>query len=130
MCVGGLLSPLQSAWSQETPVSGLKVGIGIDQGLGVTGQWQDFNGFIGIDAVAVDWLFARGQIPFEQTLFWYVGGGGFYDWDGEFGARLPLGAEMPLNERIDIYASIIPGFQVNKGSEFFLDVGLGIRYRF
>ena len=75
-------------------------------------------------------LFARGKFQIEETLYWYVGGGGFVDWDGDWGARVPVGAELPLNERIDIYAQIIPGFRVNHNAEFILDIGLGIRYRF
>jgi hypothetical protein len=119
-----------TAHAEENSLQGMKLGFGVDRGLGITGSISQFNGFIGNDGVAVDYLFKQEKLASEYPLHWYIGGGGYIDWDGDFGARLPVGAEFTFAENIDAYAQIIPDFRFNHDAEFGLGVGLGVRYRF
>ena len=118
-------------------LKGIKLGFGFDRGFGVTGSWRQFNGFVGNDGVAVDYIFKKQE--FKSTdpnfnvkgpLFFYVGGGGYVDWDGDFGARLPVGGEYYFAENLDVYVQLIPRLRFNHDAKFGLGAGLGMRYRF
>ena len=119
-----------TAHAEENPWKGLKLGFGADRGLGITGSLGKFNGFIGNDGVAVDYLFMKEKLESEYPLHWYIGGGGYVDWDGDFGARVPIGAEFAFAENVDAYVQAIPYLRFNHDAQFKLGIGLGIRYRF
>ena len=119
-----------TAQSEESALKGIKLGFGFDQGFGVTGAMGKFNGFIGNDGVAVDYIFKKQKLNEKDPLYWYIGGGGYFDWDDEIGVRLPIGGEFYFAENLDVYAQIIPRLRVNNDAKFALDVGIGIRYQF
>jgi hypothetical protein len=119
-----------TAYAEENPLKGIKLGFGVDRGLGITGSMGQFNGFIGNDGVAVDYLFMKEKLESDYPLHWYIGGGGYIDWDGDFGARVPIGAEFAFAENVDAYAQVIPDLRFNHDAKFGLGIGLGVRYRF
>jgi len=127
--------------AEENALKGIKLGFGFDQGFGVTATLGKFNGFLGNDGVAVDYIFIKEKLSEVdlEVLHWYVGGGGFIEWDGSFGARLPVGAELYFAENLDVYAQIIPRLKFNNNSnknrhndnvDFGLDFGIGVRHQF
>lgn len=118
--------------AEENALKGIKLGFGFDRGFGVTGTVGKFNGFLGNDGVAVDYILNRDtlKLELEGPVFWYVGGGVYGDWDGDAGARLPVGAEWYFTKRLDAYAQVIPRLRVNHSAKFGLDFAIGIRYQF
>ena len=113
---------------------GIKLGFGFDRDFGITGTIGKFNGFLGNDGVAVDYIFMKKKLDKTNPLYWYVGGGGFSDWDGDWGVRLPVGGELFFAENLDAYAQLIPRLRFNNNSnsnsDFGLDFGIGVRYQF
>ncbi len=124
---------MSAAQAEDAPLKGLKLGFGFDRGFGIAGSIGKFNGFIGNDGAAVDYLFMKAPLKLEDVnipMSWYVGAGGFGDWDGDRGVRLPVGLEIGFAKRVDGYAQVIPRFRFNNGSDFGLDFGIGVRYQF
>ncbi|WP_345336936.1 hypothetical protein [Ferrimonas pelagia] len=111
----------------------VKVGFGVDQGLGVALQFnQRINGFIGNDGVAADYLFARGRAAEIEgmPLNWYVGGGAFVGWDKGYGVRVPLGLELSFAPRWDVYLQVAPDLDFDRNDKFGVDAGFAVRYAF
>jgi hypothetical protein len=131
ICVLMLTSTAQA---EENALKGLKLGFGFDRDFGVVGTIGKLNGFLGNDGVAIDYIFMKKKLDETNPLYWYVGGGGFVDWDGDFGVRLPVGGELYFAENLDAYAQIIPRLRFNNNSndrtDFGLDFGIGVRYQF
>lgn len=116
----------------DNAAKGLKLGFGFDRGFGVAGALADFNGFIGNDGAAIDYIFHKDTLKLEVKgpLYWYVGAGGYGDWDGDLGVRLPVGAEWHFAKNLDAFAQVIPRLRVNHDAKFGLDFGIGVRYQF
>jgi len=111
----------------------VKMGFGVDRGLGVTTQLDNnFNFFVGNDGVAADYLFSRGQWnEFEGTpLHWYVGGGLFADWNKGYGVRMPLGVELDFAPGWQAYAQIAPDLDLDDGAKFGIQGAIALRYSF
>jgi len=121
---------LGTAHAEESSWKGLKLGFGADRGLGISGSLGQFNGFVGNDGLAVDYLFMKEKLESEYPLHWYIGGGGYVDWDGDFGVRAPVGAEFAFAKNVDAYAQVIPHLRLNHDAKFKLGIGIGIRYQF
>ena len=132
-----------SVHAEENELKGTKLGFGIDRGFGVVGATGQFNGFLGNDGVAVDYILTREKLDAADPLYWYVAGGGFVDWDGDFGARLPVGVEFYFAKNLDVYAQLIPRLRINNNdnnnnnsnknkdaADFGLDFAIGVRYQF
>lgn len=56
--------------------------------------------------------------------------GGYGDWDGDFGIRLPVGGEIYFAKNLDAYAQLMPRLRVNNDAKFGLDFAAGVRYKF
>lgn len=71
--------------------SDFKVGVGFDQGFGITAELYDqVDAFVGNEGLAADYLIAKNQKFTPSMPFtYYVGVGGFYDfektWHGDSG---------------------------------------------
>jgi len=123
---------LSIAHAGQAPLKNLKLGFGFDRGFGITGAIGNLNGFIGNDGVSVDYIFNKENLNVDANVpvFWYVGAGGYGDWDGDLGVRLPVGVQVNFAKRVDVYAQVMPRFRFNNNTDFGLDFGIGVRYLF
>ncbi|MBY6186539.1 hypothetical protein KUV89_07915 [Marinobacter hydrocarbonoclasticus] len=111
----------------------IEAGFGYDQGLGVMLQLNNqINAFVGNDGLAVDYLFARGNVDQveEMPVRWYVGGGAFVGWDDGYGVRVPFGLELQMSQRWEAYVQIAPDLDFDDSAKFGVDGAIGIRYTF
>lgn len=121
-----------TVYAEDAPLKGIKLGFGFDRGFGVVGTIGKFNGFIGNDGASVDYIIKKDRLNADAStpLYWYIGGGGYGDWDGDFGVRLPVGGEIYFAKNLDAYAQLMPRLRVNNDAKFGLDFGAGVRYKF
>ena len=122
--------------SESNALSGMRLGFGFDQGFSVVGAIGNFYGALGDDGAAVDYIFMKKPLNEANIkgLHLFVGGGGFVQWDGDWGARLPIGAELYFAKDLDAYVEAIPRLRFNNNkndnTDFGLDFAIGIRYQF
>ena len=123
---------LGTGHADQAPLKNLKLGFGFDRGFGITGAIGKLNGFIGNDGVSIDYIFNKERLNVDANVpvFWYVGAGGYGDWDGDLAVRLPVGIQVDFAKRVDGYAQIMPRFRFNNNTDFGLDFGIGVRYQF
>ena len=131
------LTVVSAAQAKESPLKGVKVGFGFDQGFSIVGSLGRSNAALGDDGVAVDYIFMEDKLNLEikAPTIWFISGGGFVEWDGDFGARLPIGAELYFAKNLDAYAAAIPRLRFNNNDknddvDFGLDFAIGVRYQF
>jgi hypothetical protein len=130
--VACLLNSAAYAESNNT-LQGIKLGFGYDLGLGLTAQTNKFNGFIGNSGVAADYILVKDNIQNIEAsipLYWYIGAGGYAEWKGDAGARMPAGLEAAFAKKLDAYVQIIPEFKLVEDVKFGLGAGFGVRYKF
>jgi len=139
--------------ANETKPLGIKVGMAVDQGFGVTAQFNNnINVFLGNDGLSADYILKRGQFDADIPFNWYVGVGGAINWDNSYShhhndgswhgedynaykARVPLGVTLPFAKNWDVYGQVAPALEYrdkphDSDFEFGLDFALGIRYAF
>lgn len=123
---------LSTAHADQATLKNLKLGFGFDRGFGITGAIGKLNGFIGNDGASIDYIFSKSNLNVDANVpvFWYVGAGGYGDWDGDLAVRLPVGIQVDFANRVDGYAQIMPRFRFNNNTDFGLDFGVGVRYQF
>lgn len=112
-----------------------KIGVAVDQGFGVTGQFDNINAFVGNDGISGDYIFKQGDFRKDIPITWYVGAGGYYNWGGDdnIGARVPLGVTFPFADKWDLYGQVAPSLDLNVDKDdlkFGLGLALGVRYAF
>lgn len=135
ICVLMLLGKVNA---EEKSLNDIKLGFGFDRGFGIVGTIDKFNAFIGNKGIAIDYIFMKEtmKVELDGSVFWYIGGGGYRDWDrdrdrdGDFGARLPVGVEWYFEKNVDVYAQLIPHMQIYDDFKFGLDFSIGVRYQF
>lgn len=156
VCVTALATSMAAvaAGNGSTSPAGVKIGMGFDQGFGVTAQFANkFNVFIGNDGVSADYILKEGDFGADVPFNWYVGVGGVIDWDNHYShwhsdgswhgedynnyaVRVPLGVSLPFAKTWDFYAHVAPALEYrNKPHSdddfrFDLDFALGLRYGF
>lgn len=109
----------------------VKVGMGVDYGLGVNLKFDEtVNVFAGNDGFAVDYHFARGALSNNGSVGYFVGFGGWTDWDDDFGVRMPLGLDWNFASNWNLTGQLNPTFQIQDKSKFNLDAGFGVSYKF
>nr|QXF14424.1 hypothetical protein BCCFPMHH_00030 [uncultured bacterium] len=132
---------------------GIKVGVGFDQGFGVTAQFEDnMNVFLGNDGISADYIVKKGKFDPSLPINWYVGLGAALNWGNDYNhshsdgtshnesynvysARVPLGITYAFAKGWDVYGQAAPDLSfVNKPHDshfkFGVDLGVGIRYAF
>ncbi|ELB2889829.1 hypothetical protein QNE36_003885 [Vibrio parahaemolyticus] len=124
----GLIS--SSAMAANEPAN-LSVGMAVDQQLSVVVEVDNkYRGIIGNDGMAFDYIAKRGAFDRNMPITWYVGVGGWYEWDDEFGIRVPLGVNWDLSKGWDVYAQIHPELDLYKGPDLQLGGAVGVKYSF
>lgn len=109
----------------------VKVGMGVDYGLGVNLKFDEtVNVFAGNDGFAVDYHFARGALSNNGSVGYFVGFGGWTDWDDDFGVRMPLGLDWNFASNWNLTGQLNPTFQIQDKSKFNLDASFGVSYKF
>ena len=111
---------------------GFEVGMAVDQQLSVVFEIDDQYRFIlGNDGAAFDYIIQRGSFNNPNVPFdWYVGAGGWAEWDDDFGVRVPLGLDWQINQNFNLYGQVHPELNLHSGPELQLGAALGITYRF
>jgi hypothetical protein len=129
-----LLPIIASSMFISTAASAVKVGVGFDQGFGVTAQFENVNAFVGNDGIAANYIFKRGSFNEDTPFNWYVAGGAFLGWEHGAGVRLPLGINMNFDAKWDGYFQVHPELDFDHGSrsdvKLSADLSIGVRYRF
>lgn len=111
--------------------SDLAVGMAVDQQLSVVVEIDNtYRGIIGNDGMAFDYIAKRGTFDQNVPVTWYVGVGGWYEWDDEFGVRVPLGVNWDLSQGWDVYAQLHPELDLYKGVDLQLGGAVGVKYSF
>ncbi len=119
------------AFASEKNNGDLKIGLGLDQGLSIVGQYQDtYNFAIGNDGVAADYIFNKGSFSSDVPFTWYAGAGAWIGWKDSGGLRVPLGLDWNFSTNWDAYAQVIPGLNLRGGAKLDIDAALGMRYSF
>ncbi|MDN3651177.1 hypothetical protein QWY77_00045 [Thalassotalea ponticola] len=114
-----------------------ELGLGIDQGFGVSAKINNFQLFAGDDGISLDYFFATGKLAQQHGLSWYFAGGAFVA-EHDFGIRAPLGVTLSFAPRWHLYGQLSPQLEKHDddhhghddGIQFGLDAAIGVRYRF
>lgn len=128
ICFTGLLSATSALATN-------KIGLALDQGFGIAGQYNNINAFIGNDGLSGDYIFKQGSFDQDFPFNWYVGGGAYYNWSGNdnIGARVPLGLTLAFAKKWDVYGQLSPALDLDLDHDKLslkLDFAIGIRYEF
>ncbi|MGR5132215.1 hypothetical protein [Vibrio alfacsensis] len=128
MLVTAILPSVGLAASESKDLS---VGMAVDQQLSVVVEIdKQYRGIIGNDGMAFDYIAKRGSFDQNMPVSWYVGVGGWYEWNDEFGLRVPLGLNWDLSKGWDLYAQIQPELELYKGPDLQIGGAIGIKYNF
>ena len=121
-----------TALAEDSNATDLSVGMAWDQDLSAVVELDNQYGFtIGNEGGAFDYIVKRGQFDSNTPVSWYVGVGGWSEWDHkEFGARVPIGLNWSLSKGWDMYGQIQPELNLYTGPELQIGGALGIKYTF
>lgn len=125
-----VLSP--NAFANEPEATDLSIGMAVDQQLSVVVELDSSYRFtIGNDGAAFDYILQRGEFEGNTPVSWYVGVGGWSEWEGkEFGARVPLGLKWDISRGWEMYGQVHPELNLYSGPELQIGGALGIKYNF
>ncbi|KGY11997.1 hypothetical protein NM22_11970 [Vibrio tubiashii] len=121
-----------SVVAEEPNSTDLTLGMAVDQQLSVVVELDNQYRFIvGNEGGAFDYILKRGSFEANTPVTWYVGAGGWSEWDGkEFGARIPLGLNWNLSKGWDMYGQVHPELNLYGGPELQIGAALGVKYSF
>ncbi|EGU31924.1 hypothetical protein OTK51_01115 [Vibrio scophthalmi] len=130
MGLGATVLSAQALASSEQPTD-LAVGMAVDQQLSVVVELDNqYRFIIGNQGGAFDYIAKRGQFNTEEPIDWYVGVGGWGEWDGDFGARVPLGVSYQVSQGWQVYGQVHPELNMHRGWELEIGAALGAKYHF
>ena len=115
---------------ESSPLSGFQIGIGSDMGLSVTARKGKYTGYLGDSGLAIDYRIINVPIEAGIPISFYVDGGGYGTWDGDLGLRAPVGINMILEKRWNIYVHAVPRLKVIDDVDVNVNLDLGVRYAF
>ncbi|MCC4786852.1 hypothetical protein BCU26_004265 [Vibrio splendidus] len=125
-----LLTVLLSSVAVSANAS-VKLGMGVDQGLGMNLKLDDtFNIFAGNNGMAFDYHVLRGNLSASTPLSYFVGVGGYYEWDDDFGMRVPVGLDWSFASNWNLYGQVNPELQFHSDTKFKFGAGFGVSYKF
>jgi hypothetical protein len=118
--------------ADDSSPADLSVGMAWDQDLSVVVELDnDYRFTIGNEGGAFDYILRRGEFGSNTPVSWYVGVGGWSEWDHkEFGARVPIGLNWRLGQGWDMYGQIQPELNLYSGPELQIGGAVGIKYTF
>lgn len=126
-----LVSVLTAGFTASAANASVKVGMGVDYGLGVNLKFDDtVNVFVGNDGLAVDYHFARGAISSGEPVGYFIGFGGWTKWNDDYGVRVPVGLDFRFAPNWNLTAQLNPALQIQDKTKFMIDAGLGVSYQF
>ncbi|CAM2787984.1 hypothetical protein [Vibrio rarus] len=129
--VAGLATYVGAAKAATTNSGDVKVGMAIDQGLSAVIKFEDtYNLTIGNDGMAFDYHFSRGSFSQDVPFDWYVGAGAWYEWDDDFGLRVPLGLDWNFAPNWNLFGQVSPEWQLHDKAKLKFGAGVGVTYRF
>lgn len=109
----------------------LAVGLAVDQQLSVVVELDEqYRFIIGNQGAAFDYIAKTGQFDTEEPIEWYVGLGGWGEWDDGFGVRVPLGVNYQVSQGWQIYGQVQPELDMHKGWELGIGAAAGAKYHF
>ena len=78
----------------------------------------------------VDYWFINDRL--EHNFLWYLGGGVKASLGSNFGLglRVPIGVQWYFIPRFELFAEIVPGFDILPASGFDISGGIGLRFHF
>lgn len=120
---------LQTPTMALAETSRVKLGAAFDLGLGVTAQVDKFDLFAGDDGAAIDYRIYSKNLEASVPLTLYISAGGYADWDGDFGARLPVGLELDFAPKWQAFGALIPDLEIHDDTDFDIEAAIGIRYQ-
>ncbi|NOH79214.1 hypothetical protein F0231_05605 [Vibrio sp. RE86] len=125
-----VLSP--NVFANEPEATDLSIGMVVDQQLSVVVELDNSYRFtLGNDGAAFDYILQRGEFEGNTPVSWYVGVGGWSEWEGkEFGARVPLGLKWDISQGWEMYGQVHPELNLYSGPELQIGGALGIKYNF
>jgi hypothetical protein len=121
-----------SALASDTQATDISVGMAVDQGLSAVLELDNQYRFtLGNDGGAFDYIVKGGQFDANTPVSWYVGVGGWSEWEGKsFGARVPLGLKWDLTKGWNMYGQVHPELDLYSGAKLKIGGALGIKYTF
>lgn len=119
----------QALAQEKTSIS---AGLAVDQQLSAVLEIDDQYRFtLGNDGTAFDYLFQHGTFDNPDVpVDWYVGAGGWAEWDDDYGVRLPIGLDWEITKQITAYGQVHPELNFHGGPELQLGGALGVTYSF
>ncbi|GAB7220585.1 hypothetical protein [Vibrio comitans] len=127
----GVATYVGAAKAASSNNSAVKVGMAFDQGLSAVVKFEDrFNLTVGNDGMAFDYHFAKGSFSQDVPFDWYVGAGGWYEWDDDFGLRVPLGLDWNFAPNWNAFGQVAPEWQIQDKSKLKFGAAIGVTYRF
>ncbi len=109
----------------------LAIGMAVDQQLSVVVEIdKTYRGIIGNEGLAFDYIVKRGTFDQNIPVTWYIGAGGWYEWDDEFGLRVPLGIHWDISKGWDLYGQLHPELDLYKDVDLQLGAAVGVKYNF
>ncbi|WP_394248273.1 hypothetical protein [Vibrio profundi] len=122
---------ITSPFVQASDSADLEIGMAIDQQLSVVVELESKYRFtVGNEGTAFDYIIKRGDIEADIPVSWFVGVGGWAEWDDQFGARVPLGVKVNFHDGWNAYAQVHPELNLYKGPELQIGGALGVTYKF
>lgn len=120
------------AQAEEPTATNISVGMALDQELSAVLELDNTYRFtLGNDGAAFDYILKRGRFDANTPVSWYVGIGGWSEWDHkEFGARVPLGLKWDISKGWEMYGQVHPELNLYTGPELQIGGALGIKYSF
>ncbi len=111
--------------------SDFAVGMAADQQLSVVVEIdKTYRGIIGNEGLAFDYIAKRGSFDRNIPVTWYIGAGGWYEWDDEFGLRVPLGINWDISKGWDLYGQLHPELDLYKDIDLQIGAAVGVKYNF
>ena len=127
-----LLAMLLSFGVSQASASGDKFGVGVvfNGGVSLAVQYDKYKAEVGAGSIAVDYLMFVGEIDAVKGLSYYAAPGAYVGFLPTVGIRAAFGLDYNINKQVDVFAEIVPAFNIVGGLAFSTGGAFGARYFF